>query len=334
MGTTEASRTGDQEYALEVLRSYSDNPSGFLALNDGNLTFRGPDIDGVIFYRNVGRCWIQFGGPVAAPADRAELLEQFCAAAEKAKRQVVAVQVPESDARTYADLGMVVNQFGMSYAVELDGFGLRGKKFVKLRNKIARAGRLGVKTFEAQPEQYAADLAELDRQWLRSKGRFTREMKFMVGELGGSAQPLRRLFVATLDDKLIGYISFSPVYGSRAGWLHDLSRRVPDAPAGVMESINSYAIERFREAGVPWLHFGFTPFTGLDPQHGLSTANRRVDKLFRLLAAKGSALYPSHSQLEYKMKWNPNYLSPDYIAYTGRLSARLVYSVLKVTNLI
>ncbi|HEX3614180.1 MAG TPA: DUF2156 domain-containing protein [Sporichthyaceae bacterium] len=317
-----------------MLRSCSDNPSGFLAMNDGNLIFRAPDIDGVVFYRNVGKCWIQFGGPVAAPADRGALLDQFCAAAKQANRQVVAVQVPESDAPIYADRGMVVNQFGMSYAVELADFGLGGKKFVKLRNKIARAGRLGVKTFEAQPEQYAAELAELDRVWLRSKGRFTREMKFMVGEMGGSAQPLRRLFVATLDDRLIGYISYSPVYGSRAGWLHDLSRRVPDAPAGVMESINLYAIDRFREAGVPWLHFGFTPFTGLDPQHGLPTGNRRIDGLFRLLAVKGKALYPSQSQLEYKMKWHPNYLTPDYISYTGKLSARLVYSILKVTNVI
>ena len=55
----------------------------------------------------------------------------------------------------------------------------------------------------------------------------------MVGERGGAAGAMRRMFIATdADGHVLGYITFSPVYGRRSGWLHDLSRRRPDAPPG------------------------------------------------------------------------------------------------------
>jgi lysylphosphatidylglycerol synthetase-like protein (DUF2156 family) len=322
------------DHALRVLRDHSDNPSGFLALNGGNDHFTTAGVDGVVFYRQVGRRWVQFGGPVADPADRPLLLTRFREAARKSGRRVVALQVPAADAALYAEQGFTVNQFGTSYAVELAGFTLRGKKFVKLRNKISRATRLGTTPVEVDPAEHADELAAIDRHWLRGKGRFVKEMQFMVGELGGPAQPLRRLFTAQLDGAVIGYISYSPVHGPRPGWLHDLSRRLPDAPPGVMEVVNLHALERFRDEGTPWLHFGFTPFTGLGPEHAMPTASRRIDKLTALLAEKGSAIYPSQSQLEYKLKWDPGYRAPDYLAYEGSLTPPMVWSVLRVTNLL
>lgn len=326
--------TDVQQYALKMLEEHSDNPSGFLVLNDGNRYFRDPEIDGLVCYRSVGRYWIQFGGPIAAAEDKAELFDRFRDAARLAKKRVAAVQIPGGDAGLYAEKGLRVNQLGMSYAVELDGFSLRGKKFVKLRNKISRAGRLGISVEEVSLEGHEGELAEIDRVWLRSKGRFAKELEFMIGEVGGPAQNLRRLFLARLDGKPIAYVSFSPVHGQRPGWLHDLSRRLPDSPPGVMETIVLHAIEKFRDEDVSWLHFGFTPFTGLGEEHGLPTANPRIDRLFRLLATKGGFLYPAVSQLEYKMKWNPNYLAPDYLAYEGRVSPSLVFGLAKITNLI
>lgn len=326
--------TDDQQYVLGLLGKYSDNPSGFLALNEGNRYFRDDGIDGVVCYREVRRHWIGFGGPIADEADRGELLDRFRVAAHRAGRAVAAVQVPGADAALFADRGLRVNQLGMSYGVELADFSLRGKKFVKLRNKISRADRLGVEVVEAGLDGNEAALAAIDAKWLRSKGRFTKELEFMVGEVGGPAQNLRRLFLARLDGRPIAYISFSPVHGEHEGWLHDLSRRMPDAPPGVMEAINARAIEAFRAEGVRCLHFGFTPFTGLAPGHALGTAHPRVDRLFGWLARKGNFLYPAQSQLEYKMKWNPTYLVPDYIAFENRVSPSLVFSLATVANLI
>jgi lysylphosphatidylglycerol synthetase-like protein (DUF2156 family) len=321
------------ENVLAAIRAYSDNPSAFLALNEGTASFTAPGIDGVVAYRRAGRYLIQLGGPFAPAAERAALLSAFTAFAAGRRQGVLAVQLQAEDAELYAANGFAVNQIGASYALDLSRFSLRGSKFMRLRNKISRARRSGLVVEEVAGDDPAdrATLDEIDRAWLRGKGRHTKELSFLVGERGGA---LRRLFVGRVDGTPVGYISYSPVYGSRPGWMHDLSRRHPDAPPGVMEAVNATAIEVLRAEGCAWLHFGFTPFTGLDPAVEATTARPLVSRLVRLLAAHGERIYPARTQLDYKEKWGPHAVLPEYIAFHGRPRLGAVWQLLRVTNAI
>jgi lysylphosphatidylglycerol synthetase-like protein (DUF2156 family) len=157
-------------------------------------------------------------------------------------------------------------------------------------------------------------------------------LQFLVGEYGGPLQRHRRLFVGQIGGELVGYISYSPVYGGKPGWLHDLSRRLPGGPPGIMEVINSAAIEVFRSENVPWLHFGFTPFTGLDPDLEVETSSRWFRWLVGQLGRRGAAVYPAQSQLTYKNKWAPQAVLPEYIAFSGRASAGGFLGVFKAAN--
>jgi lysylphosphatidylglycerol synthetase-like protein (DUF2156 family) len=157
-------------------------------------------------------------------------------------------------------------------------------------------------------------------------------LEFLVGEYGGPVQPDRRLFVGLLDAELVGYISYSPVYGSRPGWLHDLSRRRTDGPPGIMEAINTTAIGTFQAEGAGWLHFGFTPFTGLDPAVEVGTSSTWFRWLIGQLAARGAAVYPARTQLAYKEKWAPHAVLPEYVAFSGKASLPAFLSVFTVSN--
>lgn len=313
---------------MRILRTASDNPSAFLALNAGNSHFTVPDLDGVITYRESGRRLVQFGGPAGDP----RLLSRFTDYARERRRTVVAIQVQAHDVAAYEAAGYTVNQVGASYAVDLAEFTLRGKKFVRLRNKIARATRSGLLVKEVAEPDWHDRMKALDARWLASKGKHAKELEFLVGEYGGAHQPLRRLFVGTIDGDLVGYVSYSPAYGSRPGWLHDLSRRLPDGPPGVMETINSTAIDVFRSEGAAWLHFGFTPFTGLSPTHAPASESRWFAWLVRQLAARGAAVYPAATQLAYKHKWAPHAIIPEYIAFQGRASLYSFLQVFKAAN--
>jgi lysylphosphatidylglycerol synthetase-like protein (DUF2156 family) len=332
MGSTQTSTELDHDMAADVLRRCSDHPSAFLTLNQGNVFYTSPGILGFVCYRPVGRYWIQFGGPFAAPGDRAGLLARFLAEARRQRRRVLAVQVQRADAELYVNIGMRVDQAGASYAVPLAGMTLAGKKFVRLRNKISRARRAGLQITEVDAAEHAGQIAEIDRRWLRDKGRHVKKLEFLVGEIGGPAQSYRRLFLGTIAGEPTAYLSFAPVYGQHAGWLHDLSRRIPEAPPGVMEAITVQAIGEFRTMGAEWLHFGFTPFTGLDAACELATASRPVSRIVRILADKGDVIYPSKTQLDYKMKWDPTAIFPEYIAYDRWLSPRAIWSLIRVTN--
>lgn len=311
---------------------YADNPSGFLALNSGNSYFAAPGGDGVVAYRRSGRCLVQFAGPFADPDHYDDLVRAFSDFARSHRRNVVAIQLQRADAEAYARHGYTVNQVGSSYELSLPDFSLRGSKFMRLRNKISRAVRAGLTIEEVDQPAWTERMAELDARWLRSKGRHAKPLQFLVGEYGGAFQAQRRLFVGSLDGRLAGYISYSPVTGPRQGWLHDLSRRLPDGPPGIMEAINSAAIDVFRAERAQWLHFGFTPFTGLDPSQEMPTASRTFGWLVRQLRDRGAAVYPAATQLAYKQKWGCQVVNPEYIAFSGRASLVGFLHVFKVSN--
>ena len=253
----------------------------------------------------------------------------------------MAVQLTPADVETFRSSGYRINQLGSSYALDLHRQSLAGKHFVQLRNKISRARRAGVCVREVgvdeqRSTELSGRLAELDRQWLGAKG--AHELAFLIGERGGSADRFRRLFLAEQDGRALGYISFSPVFGSRPGWLHDLTRRSPDAPPGVMELMVAEMIDRLRQEsgtdGPGWLHFGFTPFVGLAEQHRVSGGSTTVDAVTGLLARHGEKLYPAADQVAYKLKWRPQVVEPDYIAFHGRPSAGAVWRLLRLTRVI
>lgn len=319
---------------LAALERYADNPSAFLALNRGNRYFTADGIDGFVCYRPRGKRWLQFGGPFTGRDSRRELQARFLDEAHARGCRVIGAQLQRADAELLAELGATVNQIGASYAVDLEGFSLRGKRFVRLRNKISRALRAGLEVAEVQPEHVADGIAEIDTRWLRQKGRHTKELTFLIGEIGGEWQPWRKLFIGRIGGRPVGYVSFAPVYGSRPGWLHDLSRRLPDSPPGVMEAINACAIEHFASLDAPWLHFGFTPFTSLDDGHELPTASRTTARIVRLLAERGEKVYPAKSQLEYKLKWYPSAVLPEYFAFDGGLSTRSLWALVRATNVV
>jgi lysylphosphatidylglycerol synthetase-like protein (DUF2156 family) len=315
-----------------TIESYSDNPSAFLALNRGNSYFTEPGVPGVVVYRPCGHHLVQFGGPFAPENSYRELLERFTAFARADGMRVVAIQLQRRDAEHYAEADYAVNQVGASYAVDLNAFTLRGSRFVRLRNKISRSFRSGLTVTEVAQPDWQDAMLELDSKWLSSKGKHAKPLEFLVGEHGGELQPHRRLFVGELDGQLAGYISYSPVYGSRPGWLHDLSRRRPDGPPGIMEGINATAIEAFRAEGAPWLHFGFTPFTGLDPGLEVATSSGWFRWLVGQLGKRGVAVYPARTQLAYKAKWAPHAVLPEYVAFSGKASLGGFLSVFKVSN--
>jgi lysylphosphatidylglycerol synthetase-like protein (DUF2156 family) len=99
--------------------------------------------------------------------------------------------------------------------------------------------------------------------------------------------------------------------------MHDLSRRIPGKLPGIMEAINKAAIETFIAEGVNWLHFGFTPFTGLDPAHEVAGHSTAFSVLIQLLWEHGEAVYPAKTQLAYKQKWTQHLVLPEYVAFDG-----------------
>lgn len=312
---------------------FVDHPSGFLALSPRNIRFAPAGHRGFIAYRKYGHTRFLFGGVHAPAEERGALLDLFLAAAQRHGCGVVAVQVRREQCELFAARGFTVNSFGQTFAARLDGFSLAGASRVKLRNKIKRARAAGLVVQEVgrelpRDEQTFARLRAVSAAWLREKGK--PELEFMIGELGEVAETRRRFFVAS-DSRgnMRGFISYVPAWGARQGYLHDLTRRTPDAPPGTMELINAEAIARLRGEGAAYLHLGFTPFIVAGPEP--AGASKVVGTVLRLLGRHGRRIYPAQSQIDYKHKWGPDIVEDEMLAFRP-LSPRAVLDLLKVTR--
>ena len=282
------------------------------------------------------------------------LLDAFVYHAERSRRRVVAVQVRQDQVELFGTHGFTVNRFGTSYGVALTGFSLAGTRRMKARQKAKQARNAGFRVVEVgsvggplapraafdsrsesstielpRNEKTFARLVAVSAAWLKAKRK--KELDFMIGELGGPDNLDRRIFV-TLDPSgtAIGFITYVPVWGQRPGYLHDLTRRLPDAPVGVMELCNATAIECFQKEGVKYLHVGFTPFA-LDCGEEGPYASPLLAKLAGWLWRHGQMIYPAQSQVAYKMKWGPTVVEPEYLACKP-LSLRAIWDLLVLTR--
>jgi lysylphosphatidylglycerol synthetase-like protein (DUF2156 family) len=334
-----------------MLRRHGSHSSAFLAMNRGNRRFHADGVDGFVPYQEGGRRHLfQLGGPVCAVEDQERLLGALLARAGSEGRRVAAVQLSRAGAELHAGHGFVVNRFGASFSIALDGYSLGGQRMVKVRNMVNRARREGASVAEVPAEErdgeaVGAALDAVDTAWLRAKGRHVKELQFLIGERGGPGAPHRRLFTAVHQGRTVGYVSYSPVFGGRSGWLYDLTRRLPDAPPGTVELMFATALRQFQDEGCGWLHLGFTPFVQLradetDEQHAPDTpdppdpgpTSRVLHRCVELLAAKGQAVYPAAAQESFKLKWRPQLIEPEYLAFQGGVSPGAVWRLMRLTK--
>lgn len=325
----------------KTLNRYSRHPSSYLCLNEGVQSFQSNSFDGLISYRDQGAYRICVAGICAPESTRKGLFDEFMEKAKFDKKRVMMVQCNKSDACFLNDNGFVVNQLGTSYFKSITDYSLGGKRFVKLRNKISQARRSGVIVEEVGVDVPASTeidskISIIDVQWLKSKG--AAELDFLIGELNSVLKDLsesKRLFIARLQDEIVGYILYSQTYGQYSGWMHDLTRRKNDCPNGVMELINDTAINKFKTEGWDYLHFGFTPLADLneESENGFRKSGM-FTRIAKWLSKHGAFIYPMETQLSYKKKWYPDENFYEYVAFEDRFRLGGLWQFLKLTKIV
>jgi lysylphosphatidylglycerol synthetase-like protein (DUF2156 family) len=313
--------------------AWIDHPSGYLALSARNRRFELPGRPGFIAFRAQGRHLVAFGG-VHAPASACDrLLDAFLAHAAGLRKVALFVQVREHAVPLFLARGMSVNQCGASLSLDLAGYSLAGAEKRRLRKMISRARRAGIRTGEIgidMPDDAAtfAQLHAISAAWLTKKGKS--ELDFMIGEIGAPGDQRRRIFVAVDESgRAVGFVTCVPAWGRMPGYLLDLTRALPDAPIGTMDAVIAAAMATLKREGTEFAHLGFAPFIVSGDEY--PGASRAVAWLGRMLRRYGQALYPSESQLGYKLKWGPGIIDREFIA-ARPLSWRAVFDILRLTR--
>lgn len=321
--------------AHEVVLAHADNPSAYLALNEDTQHYAPSDSSGFVPYVLAGRRrTLALFGPIAATADeQLRVWEDFESWSARQRRSVVVLQASRDFGQKLAERGYTVNQLGAGFSVSLPELSLKGKKFKTIRNNIGNARRAGVEVREVPHGDYQMfqdTFDAVDRRWLRAKGPLTRPLHFMVGDRYHTNQIARRIFVVELQARIIGYSTFvpSPVRAGD-GYLWDLTRRVRDAPRGTNELLVHTAAAKFLDEGHEWLHMGLTPFIELRPEWELPSASGWLRTVCGLVARHGGWLYPAQNNQQFKQKWGPQRIIPEYMAFQNAASLHAIVSTLR-----
>ncbi|MFT3743766.1 MAG: DUF2156 domain-containing protein [Pyrinomonadaceae bacterium] len=129
-----------------------------------------------------------------------------------------------------------------------------------IRSQVNRARNKGVRV-EEWPIEKAGENPELAaclRQWLGSKG--LPPLHFMVEPDTLSRLDDRRVFVATRDEKVVGFIVLSPV-SKRNGWLFEQFPHSADAPNGTVELMIDSAMRVLGSEGFEYATLGLSPLS-------------------------------------------------------------------------
>ncbi|MFD1957273.1 phosphatidylglycerol lysyltransferase domain-containing protein [Paenibacillus thailandensis] len=272
-------------------------------LGDKELFWDSMD-EAVIAYRTAGKRNIALGDPVGSPEGCRRVIGEFIAYCKKLNRLPVFYQAKSKYLPLFSGYGLHSAKIGEEAQIDLTRFDLKGKRWLKLRNRINKfeRGRYSVNVL-FPPYSYTtmSRLQEISDEWLAER----KEKSFSVGAF--SWPYVSRFPVAVLTDAEGRYIAFASITGdaprpeaSLAGHCRkitiDLMRYTPSCPHGTMDYLFVSLFRWAADNGYGRCSLGIAPLANMD--HLL---------FVRLLWKYGSKLYNFKGLYEYKNKFGPDW---------------------------
>ncbi len=307
---------------FSFLRRFGRNTNAFLLSYGGYRWFRIVAPPGLIGYVQRGRTLVVAGDPLCAPDDAAAVLAAF-ARAVGPQRRIALILVSAWLIPTLRSLGYGTIRVGSDPVFALARWAPRGNQAKGVRNPTNRARRAGVVITAYQvgapPDTRFADaLRACTAAWLRTRRALP--LRFLTDCRPLAHAAARRYFLAHHEDRLVGFVACSPIYGRDGWYLEDVIRH-PDAPYGVAELLITGALAALRAEGATMATLGIAPLVEPDPTRCPPT-RRLASQLFRLAAAP---FYNIRGLARFKTKFAPSWWEPVYVA---SLPARLTPGVL------
>ena len=200
------------------------------------------------------------------------------------------------------------------------------KRQRSIRSQLNRARNKGVVIAEWPFEQAREhpDLKACLKHWLDSKG--LPPMHFMVEPDTLSRLEDRRVFVATRDDAVAGFLVLSPV-ATRNGWLFEQFPHAANSPNGTVELMIDFAMRSLAEEGFEYATLGLSP---LSKRAAIEPFDNPMWLRFLLawLRKHGQRFYNFDGLDAFKAKLRPERWEPVFaVANESKVSFKTLYAI-------
>jgi phosphatidylglycerol lysyltransferase len=300
---------------IQYLLRYGYNSTSYLALEADKRHFIHPRIDAVTAYARYNRVAIAAGEPICARPLLLQAIDEFSQFSQQQGCRPLFFEVTEPVVPALRQRGFKLLKLGEEPFFELDRFSLKGNKMANVRSSGNTARKRGVTVRQFSPLGPEADrinpqLEAISRQWLQGKG--IGELSFTLGSLSLAHPADRCYFIAEQDDRVIAFLTYTPI-AARNGMYLDLMRRVEPTPPGTMDLLLTESFRLFKEAGIERVTMGMSPLSNV--QNSAIEQSPRLAWSLNQLYERGQKFYHFKPLHDFKQKFQPHYWEAKYLAY-------------------
>lgn len=313
--------------AKRLVDQFGWNATCYQILNPGLKLWFGSDRQAVIGYVIKARTRVVAGAPICDGNHLPEVVKTWEQEA-KAKRESVCyfgasgrLEEILGDCPGYSTviLGSQPVWDPKNWAMLVDNSKSIRAQLNRARNKGANVAEWQVDTATDHPE-----LLRVLQEWLENRG--LPPLHFLVEPQTLSFLDGRRIFVATRQDAVIGFLVASPI-PDRNGWLTEQFVRGRGAVNGTVELMVDCAMRKLAADDASYVTMGLVPLSN----HGFGTRFRNplwLRSLARWVKAHGRRFYNFDGLEAFKAKLNPDEWEPIYaISNEPRFSMRSLYAI-------
>jgi phosphatidylglycerol lysyltransferase len=254
-------RVSELDKARRIVLAHGWNSTSYQILNPGIQHWFADSGDGVTGYVPSPKVMVAGGAPVCAKERLKEVAAEFERDAARKKKRVCYFGAEARLEKIYENSAKHAKVLlGAQPVWQPKNWADIIANYKSLRAQLNRAKNKGVTVTEwsAEKAQDNAALIETLDEWLSSKG--LPPLSFMVEPNTLSRLSDRRVFVAELYEKVIGFVILSPV-ATRNGWLFEQFVHRPDSPNGTVELMIDAAMRALAEDDYEYATLGLSPLS-------------------------------------------------------------------------
>ena len=323
----------DKRNARKLVNKYVDNPITYLALEDDKKYFFSKSIDGVIAYTIAAGVAVCCGDPICSKENIYILLSEFVIYCKENNLDICFCQTSDKYLDEFTKMNFGYVKYGDEAMFNLKTYELSGKKAAKVRYAVHHADKIGITVEEYMPNvkrdfKIEKEIINVSNEWLSFKK--SSELSFMLGSIGLENPMDKRYFLAYDNNHILqGFVVFTP-FSNKKGYHADVTRRIHDAPIGVMEKIIISAFKKMKDEGVEYGSLGLAPLANIIIEEQKPTVIERVlDYIYENM----NKFYGFKTLYHYKKDYGPtDWVTRYLVFYPKTFSPKVAYSIIKAQN--
>jgi lysylphosphatidylglycerol synthetase-like protein (DUF2156 family) len=300
----------DQRLIEELARAHGvTGVAPFLSAPDLDV-FVSPNGRAAIAYRAEADTLLALGDPIGPAEEIAPLLSAFETYCRERDWEFAFFQASPALRAAYLARGWRVLHIGEEPVIDPRAFTLEGGPMGDVRRAARRLEEAGVTVRSFRPPLHAFDpaaeeallggLRAVSQSWLAAHP--GGEKSFGMGRFDARQLRERWVLVAlSATGRMEAFLTWAEVPAAR-GWTLDLTRRLPDAPAGVMDLLVARSALEARAAGDAGLSLGLSALVSVDTEPGPDEERVRA-----FLRRRLGAFYDFEGLFHWKKKFQPRF---------------------------